>query len=83
MYLKADIKALDVKTLASKFDVVLIEPPFEEYARAVPAGATVGGAPRVFWNWDDILNLDVGEIAEHYSFVVVLLRSGSAEGLGH
>ncbi|XP_030383882.1 N6-adenosine-methyltransferase non-catalytic subunit [Scaptodrosophila lebanonensis] len=79
MYLKADLKTLDVKTLGAKFDVILIEPPLEEYARAAPAVATVGGAPRVFWNWDDILNLDVGEIAAHRSFV--FLWCGSSEGL--
>ncbi|XP_016967622.1 N6-adenosine-methyltransferase non-catalytic subunit [Drosophila biarmipes] len=79
MYLKADLKSLDVKTLGAKFDVILIEPPLEEYARAAPAVATVGGAPRVFWNWDDILNLDVGEIAAHRSFV--FLWCGSSEGL--
>ncbi|XP_017047968.1 N6-adenosine-methyltransferase non-catalytic subunit [Drosophila ficusphila] len=79
MYLKADLKSLDVKTLGAKFDVILIEPPLEEYARAAPSVATVGGAPRVFWNWDDILNLDVGEIAAHRSFV--FLWCGSSEGL--
>ncbi|XP_068143970.1 N6-adenosine-methyltransferase non-catalytic subunit [Drosophila tropicalis] len=79
MYLKADLKTLDVKTLGTKFDVILIEPPLEEYARAAPSVATVGGAPRVFWNWDDILNLDVGEIAAHRSFV--FLWCGSSEGL--
>lgn len=56
MYLKTDLKTLDVKTLGTKFDVILIEPPLEEYARAAPSVATVGGAPRVFWNWDDILS---------------------------
>ncbi|XP_073822282.1 N(6)-adenosine-methyltransferase non-catalytic subunit METTL14-like [Musca autumnalis] len=79
MYLKADLKTLDVKTLGTKFDVILIEPPLEEYARAAPSVATVGGAPRVFWNWDEILNLDVGEIAAHRSFV--FLWCGSSEGL--
>ncbi|KAH8269742.1 hypothetical protein KR018_008666 [Drosophila ironensis] len=79
MYLKTDLKTLDVKTLGTKFDVILIEPPLEEYARAAPAVATVGGAPRVFWNWDEILNLDVGEIAAHRSFV--FLWCGSSEGL--
>ncbi|EDV31261.1 uncharacterized protein Dana_GF14632 [Drosophila ananassae] len=79
MYLKTDLKTLDVKTLGTKFDVILIEPPLEEYARAAPSVATVGGAPRVFWNWDDILNLDVGEIAAHRSFV--FLWCGSSEGL--
>lgn len=56
MYLKADLKTLEFKTLGTKFDVILIEPPLEEYARAAPSVATVGGAPRVFWNWDDILS---------------------------
>ncbi|XP_023304760.2 N6-adenosine-methyltransferase non-catalytic subunit [Lucilia cuprina] len=79
MYLKADLKHLDIKTLGTKFDVILIEPPLEEYARAAPSVATVGGAPRVFWNWDEILNLDVGEIAAHRSFV--FLWCGSSEGL--
>ncbi|KAM7354265.1 methyltransferase like 14 [Cochliomyia hominivorax] len=79
MYLKADLKTLDIKTLGTKFDVILIEPPLEEYARAAPSVATVGGAPRVFWNWDDIINLDVGEVAAHRSFV--FLWCGSSEGL--
>ncbi|XP_037820969.1 N6-adenosine-methyltransferase non-catalytic subunit [Lucilia sericata] len=79
MYLKADLKHLDIKTLGTKFDVILIEPPLEEYARAAPSVATVGGAPRVFWNWDEILNLDVGEVAAHRSFV--FLWCGSSEGL--
>uniref|UniRef100_A0A0K8VGY8 Methyltransferase-like protein 14 n=1 Tax=Bactrocera latifrons TaxID=174628 RepID=A0A0K8VGY8_BACLA len=56
MYLKADLKTLDLKTLGTKFDVILIEPPLEEYARAAPSVATVGGAPRVFWNWEEILS---------------------------
>uniref|UniRef100_A0A1A9WM32 N(6)-adenosine-methyltransferase non-catalytic subunit METTL14 n=1 Tax=Glossina brevipalpis TaxID=37001 RepID=A0A1A9WM32_9MUSC len=79
MYLKADLKVLDLKTLGTKFDVILIEPPLEEYSRAAPSVATVGGAPRIFWNWDDILNLDVGEVAAHRSFV--FLWCGSSEGL--
>ncbi|XP_037957915.1 N6-adenosine-methyltransferase non-catalytic subunit [Teleopsis dalmanni] len=79
MYLKADLKTLDFKTLGTKFDVILIEPPLEEYARAAPSVATVGGAPRVFWNWDEIQNLDVGEVAAHRSFV--FLWCGSSEGL--
>ncbi|XP_054744707.1 N6-adenosine-methyltransferase non-catalytic subunit [Anastrepha obliqua] len=79
MYLKADLKTLDLKSLGSKFDVILIEPPLEEYARAAPSVATVGGASRVFWNWEEILNLDVGEVAAHRSFV--FLWCGSSEGL--
>lgn len=29
MYLQADLKTLDLKTLGAKFDVILIEPPLE------------------------------------------------------
>lgn len=79
MYLKADLKTMDLKSLGTKFDVILIEPPLEEYARAAPSVATVGGAPRIFWNWEEILNLDVGEVAAHRSFV--FLWCGSSEGL--
>ncbi|XP_067624597.1 N6-adenosine-methyltransferase non-catalytic subunit [Eurosta solidaginis] len=79
MYLKSDLKSLDLKILGTKFDVILIEPPLEEYARGAPSVATVGGAPRVFWNWEEISNLDVGEVAAHRSFV--FLWCGSSEGL--
>ncbi|XP_055387323.1 N6-adenosine-methyltransferase non-catalytic subunit [Condylostylus longicornis] len=77
MYLKTDVKQLDFKTLGTKFDVILIEPPLEEYARGTPAVA--GGSPRNFWSWEEILNLDIGEAAAHRSFV--FLWCGSSEGL--
>lgn len=57
MYLKTDVKSFDFKKLETKFDVILIEPPLEEYTRGAASVATIpGGAPRVFWNWDDILS---------------------------
>lgn len=78
MYLQADLKTLDLKTLGTKFDVILIEPPLEEYARA-GAGVAVSNSPRTFWSWDEILSLDIGEVAAHRSFV--FLWCGSSEGL--
>ncbi|TPX50761.1 hypothetical protein SeLEV6574_g00725 [Synchytrium endobioticum] len=33
MCLSADLKTLDLKTIGGKFDVILIDPPLEEYAR--------------------------------------------------
>lgn len=57
MYLKTDVKSFDFKKLETKFDVILIEPPLEEYTRGAASVASIpGGAPRVFWNWDDILS---------------------------
>lgn len=77
MYLQADLKRLDLKSLGSKFDVMLIEPPLEEYARG---GAGVAGTgSRQFWSWDEIQALDIGEVAAHRSFV--FLWCGSSEGL--
>uniref|UniRef100_A0A182Y076 N(6)-adenosine-methyltransferase non-catalytic subunit METTL14 n=2 Tax=Neocellia TaxID=44535 RepID=A0A182Y076_ANOST len=77
MYLRADLKTFDLKTLGTKFDVILIEPPLEEYARG--GAAVAAGAPRNFWSWDEILALDIGEVAAHRSFV--FLWCGSSEGL--
>lgn len=48
MYLRADLKTFDLNELESKFDVVLIEPPLEEYHR-------MNGA--VFdqhWTWEEV-----------------------------
>lgn len=51
MYLKTDLKTFDLTSMGTKFDVILIEPPLEEYFR----GAVVAsGAPKIlglrsFW----------------------------------
>lgn len=73
MYLKADLKTFDLKNLGVKFDVILIEPPLEEYFRGTSS------TPGNFWNWDEILNLEIDSIASHRSFV--FLWCGSSEGL--
>lgn len=79
MYLQADLKTLDLKSLGTKFDVILIEPPLIEYARGGAGVAVSGVAPRTFWSWDEILSLDIGEVSAHRSFV--FLWCGSSEGL--
>ncbi|KAL3274107.1 hypothetical protein HHI36_015522 [Cryptolaemus montrouzieri] len=73
MYLKCDLSSYDLKVLNCKFDVILIEPPLEEYQR------TMGATNMQFWPWDQIMNLDVGEVAAQRSFV--FLWCGSSEGL--
>lgn len=73
MYLKTDLKTFDLKNLDVKFDVILIEPPLEEYFRGTSS------TPGNFWNWDEILNLEIESIASHRSFV--FLWCGSSEGL--
>ncbi|EDL12301.1 RIKEN cDNA G430022H21, isoform CRA_a [Mus musculus] len=50
MYLQADIEAFDIRELTPKFDVILLEPPLEEYYRET--GIT---ANEKCWTWDDCL----------------------------
>jgi len=45
-YLKCDLETFDLRDLESKFDVILIEPPLEEYQR------TLGVAYDKYWSWD-------------------------------
>ncbi|GLH12952.1 hypothetical protein R5R35_003483 [Gryllus longicercus] len=73
MYLKADLASFDMKELKGKFDVILVEPPLEEYQR------TMGVTNMQFWSWDQIMQLDIGEVAAARSFV--FLWCGSSEGL--
>ncbi|CAM4549395.1 unnamed protein product [Caretta caretta] len=74
MYLQADLEAFDIRELKSKFDVILLEPPLEEYYRET--GIT---ANEKCWTWDDIMKLEIEEIASLRSFV--FLWCGSGEGL--
>jgi hypothetical protein len=56
-------ETFDLKSVDQKFDVILIEPPLEEYARS-------HGVTNVkFWDWDKIMALDIGELAAHRSFI--------------
>ncbi|XP_071455156.1 N(6)-adenosine-methyltransferase non-catalytic subunit METTL14 [Hetaerina americana] len=73
MYLKCDLQTFDMKELRSKFDVILVEPPLEEYQR------TMGVTNMEFWNWEQIMQLDIGEVAAPRSFV--FLWCGSSDGL--
>ena len=61
------------KSLDQKFDVILIEPPLEEYARSY------GVTNIKFWDWDKIMALDIAEVSAQRSFV--FLWCGSSDGL--
>ncbi|XP_062406998.1 N6-adenosine-methyltransferase non-catalytic subunit [Sardina pilchardus] len=74
MYLQADLDAFDLRDLKCKFDVILLEPPLEEYYRE--SGII---ASERFWTWDDIMKLEIEEISALRSFV--FLWCGSGEGL--
>ncbi|XP_027030205.1 N6-adenosine-methyltransferase non-catalytic subunit [Tachysurus fulvidraco] len=74
MYLQADPENFDLRDLKCKFDVILLEPPLEEYYRE--SGII---ASERFWTWDDIMKLEIDEISALRSFV--FLWCGSGEGL--
>lgn len=48
-YLQADPEHFDLKDLKCKFDVILLEPPLEEYYRESGISHT-----ERFWTWDDV-----------------------------
>jgi len=73
MYLKCDLEKYDLKQLNTKFDVILIEPPLEEYSR------TYGVTNTKFWDWDKIMALDIVEVSAPRCFV--FLWCGSSDGL--
>ncbi|XP_037530866.1 N6-adenosine-methyltransferase non-catalytic subunit [Nematolebias whitei] len=74
MYLQADLEHFDLQDLKSQFDVILIEPPLEEYYRE----SGISQTERI-WAWDDIMGLQIEEISASRAFV--FLWCGSEEGL--
>ena len=63
MYLKCDLMQYNLRDLNAKFDVILIEPPLEEYQRSC------GVTSSRFWAWEEIMKLEIEEIAAPRSFV--------------
>lgn len=74
MYLKNNLRQPgQIRQLDTKFDVILIDPPLEEYQR------TQGVTKTKFWSWESIMQLEIEEIAAPRSFV--FLWCGSSDGL--
>jgi mRNA (2'-O-methyladenosine-N6-)-methyltransferase len=48
MFLKCDLSTYNLKSLNIKFDVILVEPPLEEYQR------TFGVTNTKLWNWKQV-----------------------------
>lgn len=70
MSLKTDLKTLDLTSLGTKFDVILLDPPWEEYQARV-CGIYVPGEDLEPWSLDDLKQLKVGEIADAQSFCFI------------
>lgn len=76
MYLQADLRNFDLKSLGTKFDVILIDPPLEEYARR---SAVTAGRSTAFWNYDEVAALRIEDVAANPSFIWIWC--GDSEGL--
>lgn len=75
MYMRCDLENFDVRELGSKFEVILIQPPLEEYRKQAGYPADSGKA----YSWEEIMSLEIEEIAAPRSFV--FLWCGSSDGL--
>lgn len=64
--MQADLRELplSVETFGTKFDVVLIDPPWEEYGRRAP-----GIIDFQSWAWQEIMALEIERITDPPSFV--------------
>lgn len=67
MSLKCDLKTFDLSTLGTKFDVILIDPPWEEYNSRV-VNMYVPNEDLSVWTLDELKHLKVGEAADAQSF---------------
>lgn len=50
MFLKCDLNTYDFKDLNMQFDVILVEPPLEEYQQT-------SGSSAKLWNWNQVVFL--------------------------
>ncbi|CAI8048523.1 N6-adenosine-methyltransferase non-catalytic subunit, partial [Geodia barretti] len=75
MYLQTDLKSFDLSGLGVKFDVMLVEPPLEEYQRRA-SGVNFSWSP---WEWEEIMSLKLEDFGAQRSFL--FLWCGSCEGL--
>ncbi|KAH0671434.1 hypothetical protein KY290_025868 [Solanum tuberosum] len=74
MYYKCDLheQELSPELFGTKFDVILIDPPWEEYVHRAP-GVTDHMA---YWTFEEIMNLKIEAIADTPSFVFLWVGDG-------
>ncbi|KAG2496477.1 hypothetical protein HYH03_005303 [Edaphochlamys debaryana] len=77
MFLRADLKQLklSVDTFGTKFDVILVDPPWEEYVRRAPGLVSDPES----WTWQELQALELEAISDTPCFL--FLWCGAEEGL--
>ncbi|KAI3943951.1 hypothetical protein MKW92_047185 [Papaver armeniacum] len=74
MYYKCDLHefVLSPEFFGTKFDVILVDPPWEEYVHRAP-----GVADHMdYWTFEEILNLKIEAIADTPSFIFLWVGDG-------
>ncbi|CAA2957392.1 methyltransferase 1 [Olea europaea subsp. europaea] len=74
MYYKCDLReqVLSPEFFATKFDVILVDPPWEEYVHRAP-GVT---DHMEYWTFEEIMNLKIEAIADTPSFIFLWVGDG-------
>ncbi|CAM8946243.1 unnamed protein product [Rhodiola kirilowii] len=74
MYYKCDLRehVLSPEFFGTKFDVILIDPPWEEYVHRAPGVAD----NMEYWTLEEIMNLKIEAIADTPSFIFLWVGDG-------
>ncbi|KAJ8768831.1 hypothetical protein K2173_023735 [Erythroxylum novogranatense] len=74
MYLQCNLKEFELSPefFGTKFDVILVDPPWEEYVHRAPGI----GDHMDYWTFDEILNLKIEAVADTPSFIFLWVGDG-------
>ncbi|KAK1576857.1 hypothetical protein Q3G72_017025 [Acer saccharum] len=74
MYFKSDLREFELSPefFGTKFDVILVDPPWEEYVHRAPGVAD----HMEYWTFEEILNLKIEAIADTPSFIFLWVGDG-------
>ncbi|KAG7014845.1 Methyltransferase-like protein 1, partial [Cucurbita argyrosperma subsp. argyrosperma] len=74
MYYKCDLRDFELSPefFGTKFDVILIDPPWEEYVHRAPGVAD----HMEYWTFEEIMNLKIEAIADTPSFIFLWVGDG-------
>ncbi|KAL3520733.1 hypothetical protein ACH5RR_018882 [Cinchona calisaya] len=74
LYLKCDLhdQVLSPEVFGTKFDVILVDPPWEEYVHRAPSVTD----HMEYWTFQEIMNLKIEAIADTPSFIFLWVGDG-------
>ena len=89
MYLKCDLRTIDLKTeIGGRFDVLLIDPPFDaelnssSLSSSITSSMSTSEYSSPYYSWNDVLCLPIEEIAAQRSFVFLWIDESQGLNFG-